>query len=125
MNENSVASVDNDLRGFTYETSATLPAQGIPAASQPVREELFQIAVRLSEAKNVAADMSNPLIGSSGEVIDPAVRDAYVCFQNLFADEADIVTGATLNSELTQPQADEAAGLGRRLIALLDSPPPH
>lgn len=104
---------------------ATPPAGEIPPASQPAREELSQIAARLTEAKNIAADTSNPLIGSSGKVIDPAVRDVYIRFQNLFADEADIVTGATFNSELTQTQADEAAGLGRRLITLLDSPPPH
>lgn len=116
---------DDSTHAPRRQRRATPPAREILPSSQPARDELSQIAARLTEAKDIAADTSNPLIGSSGEVIDPAVRDVYVRFQNLFADEADIVTGATFNSELTQTQADEAVGLGRRLITLLDSPPPH
>jgi hypothetical protein len=116
---------DDSAHAPRRQRRAAPSAQEIAPASQPARDELSLIAARLTEAKDIAADTSNPLIGSSGEVIDPAVRDVYIRFQNLFADEADIITGATFNSELTQTRADEIVGLGRRLITLLDSPPPH
>ncbi|MEZ0362861.1 SIR2 family protein [Mycobacterium sp. pUA109] len=97
----------------------------IPLASQETRNELAEMAARLAAVAAVAVDTSNPLIGPAGEVIDPAVRDVYIRFQNLFADEAAFVTSAAAASELTHVQADRALGIGRRLTALIDDPPPR
>jgi hypothetical protein len=73
--------------------------------------------------KTIAADTSNPVVGPTGEVVAPTVRDIYVRFQTLFDGESAFVIDAASNADLTQTQADEALGVGGRLIELLDNPP--
>lgn len=95
----------------------------VPPASPVAHEELLKVADRLAAVNAIAADNSTFIVAPDGEVVAPGVRDTYVRFQNLFADEAAFVTDAASNPELTQSEADEALGVGRRLIVLLDNPP--
>lgn len=95
-----------------------------PPASRESRNKLSEMATRFAAVKAIAADSSNPLREATGEIIDPSVRDIYIRFQNLFAAEAEFVTGAAAASALTQVEADHALGVGQRLAVLLDTPLP-
>jgi hypothetical protein len=102
-------------------TARSSPAM-TPPASQQTREELVRMADRLTAVQAVIADTSSSTPGpanSQGRV----VRDEYIRFYNLFADEAEFVASAASDPQLIQADADEAVGVGRRLIALLDNPP--
>lgn len=103
-------------------TVPTIPI-ATPAARAEDRDALSLIADRLASVRAIASDTAGPVSGFAGEVVTPAVRDTYIRFHNIFEDEADFVTRAACSSELTQTQADEALGVGGRLIALLDNPP--
>lgn len=94
-----------------------------PLASEESQNILSEMAARFAAVKAIAADISDPLIGAAGEVIDPSARDIYIRFQNLFADEAEFVTNAASSPALTQVEADHALGVGQRLAVLLDNPP--
>lgn len=86
-----------------------------PPASAQARKELAHIAARLAEVDAIASD------STGGDAIAPAVRDVYIRFHNVFTDEAASVARAASDPALTQPHADDAVGVGNRLIALLDS----
>jgi hypothetical protein len=103
-------------------TVPTIPID-TPAARSEDRDTLAQIADRLSAVRAIATDTADPTTGLSGEAIAPAVRDTYIRFHNIFEDEADFVTRAASSAELTQTEADDALGVGGRLVALLDNPP--
>ncbi len=94
-----------------------------PAASDGARTELSEIVVRLNDVATVAADTSYPVIGPAGDVVAPSVRDIYIRFLQVFDAEVAFVIAAASKSELTQTEADEALGVGRRLVVLLDNPP--
>lgn len=96
-----------------------------PLASRESRNNLSEMATRFAAVKALAEDTFDPLVGTEREVVDPTVRDVYIRFQNLFADEAEFVARAAAASELTQAEADDALGVGRRLAVLLENPPQH
>ncbi|MBN9636574.1 MAG: hypothetical protein J0H22_15515, partial [Actinobacteria bacterium] len=118
---------DSDVSRPAPRTSPTGPTIPIvtPLANQDSRNNLSEMAARFATVKAVAADTYDPRVDAEGEVVDPAVRDVYIRFQNLFADEAEFVVRAAAASELTQAEADAALGVGRRLAVLLDNPPQH
>jgi hypothetical protein len=96
-----------------------------PLASEELRNNLSEMATRFAAVKAIAADTFDPLVGTEGDVVDPSIRDVYIRFRNLFADEAEFVTRAAAAPELTQAEAEDALGVGRRLAVLLDNPPQH
>jgi SIR2-like protein len=117
-----------DTRAAKARRSARLDRPASPkceiATSPPstaARSELAHIAGRLAEVEAIATDTAGPVAGSAADVIAPAVRDVYIRFRNVFDDEAAFIARRAADPGLTQPQADEALGVGRRLIAVLDS----
>lgn len=125
---------DGPFRGATAAptpsppTTSKTPVISIPiaspAATPETRTELSQIASRLADVASIAADSSIPVIDPTGEIVTPAVLDTYLRFQHLFDGESAFVIDTASNPELTQTDADEALGVGKRLIVLLDTPPP-
>jgi hypothetical protein len=116
-------SASSQLASRPSPTGPSIPIV-TPPVSEETRKALSMLATRLAAVKAIAADTSDPITDAAGKVVDPSVRDVYIRFDNLFADEAEFVVTAAAAPDLTQADADRALGVAQRLAVLLDNPPP-